>query len=487
MNIRETINALANMSLSSRELLAMTFDARDRQESNVRSFISWAEDAELLQRAKEIDAARAKGRERRPLAGIPIAVKDNIAVRGMTLTCGSKMLKEYVPPYSATAVERLDEAGLLVVGKTNMDEFGFGSSTENSAFFPTANPNNLSRVPGGTSGGSAAAVAARIVPWALGTDTGGSVRQPSSLCGVVGIRPTYGRVSRYGLVAYSSSMDQIGPIAPSVDDAAILLTIIAGPDVRDSTNLGPAANVSYGLDRPDDRFESLRCGIPREYLSESCDPQVLQAVELAKRAALSLGWTVELVSLPMTKYAISIYYLIASVEAASNLARYDGVKYGYRSPEGATYEKMLINTRTEGFGDEAKRRILLGTYASSAGYHDQYYEQALRGRRMFSDELNRAFRTIDILIAPVSPTAAWELGKKVADPMQMYLSDVFTISAPLAGIPSLALPVMRDADNLPVGVQLCAARMMDETLIGAAARLEKVMPDLISSANNHDF
>jgi aspartyl-tRNA(Asn)/glutamyl-tRNA(Gln) amidotransferase subunit A len=461
-------DALASKELSSRELLERSFAAVDSREDEIHAFISLADRERLLDTARKIDDARARGDAVPPYAGLPIAVKDNIAVKGHRLTCGSRILEEYEPPYSAKVVSKLQDAGLLVLGKTNMDEFGFGSSTENSAFFPTRNPRAEDRVPGGTSGGSAAAVAAGFVPWALGTDTGGSVRQPAALCGAAGIRPSYGRVSRYGLVAYASSMDQVGPLATTADDAAALLSIIMGPDSCDGTSL-PEPPPSL-----DQSVSGLRLGIPDEYLSDDCDPAVIRAIDEAAEAAGQLGWNVSRVSLPTTDYALAAYYVIASVEAAGNLARYDGVKYGHRANAGAGgYVEMVTETRTDGFGDEAKRRIMLGTFAASAGYHDQYYIGACRVRTRLVEEFANAFRDVDVLLSPVSPTTAWPIGERVADPMAMYLSDVYSVPAALAGLPAAVIATSLDDAGLPVAVQFTGPRLGDGAVVSAARALEQ--------------
>jgi len=459
---------LQNHRVSARELLLASTDSIDAKDSSIRAFLHHPDREQLLLRAGEIDDARARGLELPKYAGIPIAIKDNIAQRGQPLTCGSKMLEGYCPPYSATSLERLESAGLIVIGKTNMDEFGFGSSTEHSAYFATCNPVDNSRVPGGTSGGSAAAVGAGMVSVALGSDTGGSVRQPASFCGVVGIRPSYGTVSRYGLVAYSSSMDQIGPIARSVRDAWEILRLIAGHDERDSTSV-PQDSFA-GLDKD---TGPIRVGLPRQYLSSSTAPAVLAAVEAMAGIAEGLGYDVAEVDLPTTDVALSAYYLIASVEAASNLARYDGVKFGYRSSRASNYDEMLINTRTEGFGDEAKRRIMLGTFVSSAGYAAKYYEKALRARTLVARDFAKAFRTVDVLLTPVAPTTAWHFGARDSDPLLMYLEDVFTVPASLAGIPGVVLPGGFDADGLPIGIQLLGPYGSDHRTSRIALQLEE--------------
>jgi aspartyl-tRNA(Asn)/glutamyl-tRNA(Gln) amidotransferase subunit A len=458
--------ALTSKQVSSAELLDASFTAIDAQEPAIRAFISLGDRKALNDSARHIDNARVRGESVHPFAGVPIAIKDNIAVAGQKLTCGSRMLRDYVTPFSATAVARLQDAGLLVLGKTNMDEFGFGSSTENSAFFATRNPVAPDRVPGGTSGGSAAAVAAGFVPWALGTDTGGSVRQPAALCGTVGFRPSYGRVSRYGVVAYSSSMDQIGPLATTVEDTVSLLSIIAGPDFNDATTI-PATEAPVADTPP-----PLRIGVPEEYLSSDCDKAVLAAIDQVSRVAEAIGWSVSRISLPMTKYALSAYYLIASVEAASNLERYDGVKYGHRAADAQSWVDMLTRSRSEGFGDEAKRRIMLGTFASSAGYEDEYHGRACRVRTLLVNEFASAFAKCDLILSPVSPTTAWPLGERLRDPLTMYLSDVYSVPAALAGVPAIVIPATKDSDQLPVGVQLCGPRLGDSLVLGAARALE---------------
>jgi aspartyl-tRNA(Asn)/glutamyl-tRNA(Gln) amidotransferase subunit A len=457
--------ALAHKQASSAELLDMAFAAIDAREDEVKAFILLADRDELTAQAKSLDARRAKGERLGPFAGVPIAVKDNIAVAGERLTCGSKMLVDYVTPFSATAVGKLQEQGMLIVGKTNLDEFGFGSSTENSAFFATANPNAPDRVPGGSSGGSAAAVAAGYVPWALGTDTGGSVRQPAALCGTVGFRPSYGHVSRYGVVSYSSSMDQIGPLAGSVADAKALYSIVAGQDPMDATTV-PHPELAEAK-------AQLRLGVPEDYLGEGCEEAVVKAVEDVAKLAESFGWSVERIGLPMTEYALSAYYLIASVEAASNLERYDGVRYGHRAAGANTWADMLTRTRSEGFGAEAQRRIMLGTFASSAGYEDEYFGRAAKVRTLIVKEFAQAFEQVDLILSPVSPTSAWPLGEKLSDPLQMYLSDVYSVPAALAGVPAVVIPAASDGQGLPIGVQLAGPRHGDRLVLDAAETLER--------------
>jgi aspartyl-tRNA(Asn)/glutamyl-tRNA(Gln) amidotransferase subunit A len=459
---------LQSRRISAVELVKACFQRIEAVDGEVGAFLSTREPELAIAAAERLDRLRADGRHPSPFAGIPIAVKDNIAVEGQPLTCASRILENYSPPYTATAAERLQAAGLIIVGKTNMDEFGFGSSTENSAFQPTRNPRDLGRVPGGTSGGSAAAVAAEMVPWSIGTDTGGSVRQPASLCGVVGMRPSYGRISRFGLVAYASSMDQIGPLANNVEDAASLLRIIIGHDPCDSSSL---------LDDPpalDEQAGSLTIGIPEEYRSGDCDPAVRQVLDDAVEKIEELGWRAVPVGLPLTRHALSAYYLIASVEASSNLSRYDGVRYGHRA-EGSNWLEMLTKTRTEGFGAEAKRRIMLGTFASSSGYYDEYYLNALRVRTLIVREFAQAFENVDLLLSPVSPVTAWPLGEKLDDPLSMYLSDVYSVPVALAGIPAIVVPAGNDDEDLPVGLQIAGPAKGDSLVVSAARSFAEVL------------
>ena len=420
--------------------------------------------------ASSVDDAVAAGRDPGPLAGVPIAVKDNLCVRGVPTTCASKILDGWKPPYTATVVERVVAAGAVPVGKTNLDEFAMGSSTENSAFGPTRNPRDPSRVPGGSSGGSAAAVAAGLTPLALGSDTGGSIRQPAALCGVVGAKPTYGTVSRHGLVAYASSLDQIGPFAVDVADAALLLDVIAGHDPLDSTSIpdrmsGVTAVLDHGV-------EGVRVGILTE-LSEvdGIQPEVRDSVDAAALTLEKGGATVEPVSVPSVAHGLAAYYLIAPAEASSNLARYDGVRYGLRA-EADDVTSMNARTRDEGFGAEVKRRIMLGTYALSAGYYDAYYGQAQRVRTLIIRELATAYERFDVLLAPTSPTTAFELGAKTADPLTMYLSDVCTIPTNLAGHPAISVPFGSGTDGLPIGVQVLAPALREDTMFRAAAVIE---------------
>jgi aspartyl-tRNA(Asn)/glutamyl-tRNA(Gln) amidotransferase subunit A len=417
-----------------------------------------------LERARAVDATVSSGL---PLAGVPVALKDNLCVRGMRTTASSRILDTFRPPYTATVVERLEAAGAIIVGKTNCDEFAMGSSNENSAYGPVRNPWDTGRTPGGSSGGSAAAVAARCVPLALGSDTGGSIRQPASFCGVVGLKPTYGRVSRYGLMAFASSLDQIGPITRSVRDAAIALSVIAGSDPADSTSSSePVPDYTQSLTGD---ARGMRIGVPRAFVSEGVDEDVRRAFDGALEVLRDAGATLVDIDLPHAKYAIPVYYLVCTAEASSNLARYDGVKYGYRSPaaKDASLKGMYSRTRDEGFGAEVKRRIMLGTYVLSAGYYDAFYLKALQVRTLMRRDYDRAFERADVVAMPTSPVPPFRLGEKMDDPLQMYLNDIFTVSANLAGLPGISIPC-GFAGALPIGFQIIG-RMFDEPSILRAA------------------
>ncbi|MBX5493149.1 MAG: Asp-tRNA(Asn)/Glu-tRNA(Gln) amidotransferase subunit GatA [Chloroflexi bacterium] len=438
----------------------------ERVEPAVRAFLTITAD-EARAQARDADARRAAG-EDAPLLGLPLALKDVLCTAGVRTTCGSRMLEQFVPPYDATAVARLAAAGAVFLGKTNMDEFAMGSSTENSAFFPTRNPWDIDRVPGGSSGGSAAAVAALEAPAALGTDTGGSIRQPAALCGVVGLKPTYGRVSRYGLVAFASSLDQIGPFARTAADCALLLAVLAGADPCDATAL-PDPVPDYLAELAGD-LRGLRVGVPREYFGSGLEPGVEAAVRAALTQLEELGATVDEVSLPHTEYGVAVYYLIAPAEASANLARYDGVKYGYAVPA-PTLLDGYFRTRAEGFGAEVKRRIMLGTYALSAGYYDAYYLKAQKVRTLIKGDFDRAFERFDVLATPTSPTVAFRLGERLTDPLAMYLSDVCTIPVNLAGLPGLSVPC-GFVDGLPVGLQLIGPPLSEGRLLRVAQRYQ---------------
>jgi aspartyl-tRNA(Asn)/glutamyl-tRNA(Gln) amidotransferase subunit A len=425
-----------------------------------------------LERAGEIDRRRVAGEPLGPLAGVPVALKDNMNVRGMRTTASSRILEKFVPPYDATVVRRLEAAGAVIVGKTNCDEFAMGSSNENSAFGPVRNPWALDRIPGGSSGGSAAAVAARCVPLALGSDTGGSIRQPAGCCGIVGLKPSYGRVSRYGLLAFASSLDQIGPFARTVADAALTLSTLAGADPCDATTSSePVPDFAAALTGS---VEDIRVGVPRAFVSEGVDDQVRLAYETALDTLRASGATLVDIDLPHAKYAVPVYYLVCTAEASSNLARYDGVKYGYRSGGARdSLKEMYSRTRDEGFGPEVKRRIMLGTYVLSAGYYDAFYLKALQVRTLLRRDYDQAFERVDVVAMPTSPTPPFRLGEKTDDPLQMYLADIFTVSANLAGLPGVSVPCGFSTEGLPIGFQLMG-RMFDEaTLLRVADAYER--------------
>jgi aspartyl-tRNA(Asn)/glutamyl-tRNA(Gln) amidotransferase subunit A len=456
--------------LRSVELTEASLRRIDAVDDRVKAFLTLTPEV-ARERAAAVDVHSTTGAPQSPVAGIPIALKDVLTTNGIRTTCGSKILEEYVPPYDCTAWTRLSGAGAVLVGKTNCDEFAMGSSNENSAYGPVHNPWDLDAVPGGSSGGSAAAVAAGEVVWALGTDTGGSVRQPASLCGVVGLKPTYGLVSRYGLIAFASSLDTVGTFTRSVRDAAVLLGVIAGKDPRDATSLdAEIPDYLEGLDRD---VRGLRVGVIDGTFGEGVEPGVRDAVRAAVDRLSSLGAEVGEVSLPHADYALSAYYLIAPSEASSNLARYDGVRYGFRAEGDHTDSiAMMSATRGQGFGPEVKRRIMLGTYALSAGYYDAYYGQAQKVRTLIIRDYEAAFAGFDVLVSPTSPTTAFRIGERTDDPMAMYLSDVFTIPANLAGVPAISVPCGLDSEGLPVGVQLTAPILGEPVLFRAAHALE---------------
>lgn len=431
---------------------------------DLRVFLS-VDEAGARARAAEVDRRIAQGEAAGPLAGVPVALKDNLCTAGLPTTCASRMLEGWRPPYDATVVERLKSAGAVLLGKVNLDEFAMGSSCENSAYQATRNPWDRERVPGGSSGGAAAAVAAEFTPLALGSDTGGSIRQPAALCGVVGLKPTYGRVSRYGLVAFASSLDQIGPFAYTARDAALLLSVIAGRDVRDATS-APVEVPDY-LGALEGGIQGLRIGLPREYYGRGLEEPVRRAVEEAIRVLKDLGASVLDVSLPHTEYCLAAYYLVATAEASSNLARFDGVEYGLRAPA-ENLNAMYEATRAAGFGPEVKRRIMLGTYALSAGYYDAYYKKALQARTLIQRDFHSAWADCDVILTPTSPTPAFRFGEKTSDPLTMYLSDIYTISANLAGLPGISLPAGFTPEGLPVGMQLIGKAFDEATLLRTA-------------------
>jgi aspartyl-tRNA(Asn)/glutamyl-tRNA(Gln) amidotransferase subunit A len=463
-------SALRAGSITSTELTRAVIRRASVTEAHLHAYLTLDQDAALAT-AGEADAAFAAGEDRGPFQGIPIAIKDNMSTRGMETTAGSKILSGYVPPYDATVVTRLQEQHTVVLGKTNLDEFAMGSSTENSAYGPTRNPWDTDRVPGGSSGGSAAAVAVGSALGALGSDTGGSIRQPASLCGLVGVKPTYGLVSRYGLIAFASSLDQIGPFARTVADAAALLEAIAGFDIRDAT--------SYRGDRPeigstlDAGVSGMRIGVVTELSGEGIDPEVVAACRKMYDALSDAGAQLSEISLPSSEYALSAYYLIAPAEASANLARFDGVRYGLRV-DGPTTEDMMARTRAEGFGPETTRRILLGTYALSAGYYDAFYGQAQKVRTLVRRDFAAAYEKVDVLVSPTSPTTAFPIGERTADPLSMYYADVCTIASNLAGDPSGSIPVGLDEAGLPIGFQIMAPALHEADLFRVAAEVERL-------------
>jgi aspartyl-tRNA(Asn)/glutamyl-tRNA(Gln) amidotransferase subunit A len=450
--------------------LAETYYARiERDDPKIGAYLLLARERGL-EKAAEIDRRIANGESLPPLAGVPVAIKDVMVTKGVRTTAGSKILGNYVPPYDCTAAARLEAAGAVVLGKLNCDEFAMGSSNENSAFKPVHNPRDLSRVPGGSSGGSAAAVAAGMAVATLGSDTGGSIRQPASFCGVVGLKPTYGRVSRYGLIAFASSLDHIGPLTTTVKDAAIMLRTIAGRDPMDSTSADlPVPDYVAELDQP---IQGLRIGIAKEYFGEGLDAETRKAIESAIARLAGMGCEIVNVSLPHTKYAIPAYYLVATAEASSNLARFDGVRYGFRIKGARSLSDMYRRSRDEGFGAEVKRRIMLGTYALSAGYYDAYYLKAQRVRTLLTRDFEEAFAKVDVILGPTSPTPAFKLGEKVDDPLAMYLADIYTVTANLAGIPGISIPVGRSAEGLPIGMQIFGKHFDEATVLRAAYAYE---------------
>ena len=463
---------LAAGEVSAVEVTESCLSRIDAVDAETRAFLTPTPEV-ARERAAELDVHRGNGASQDAVAGIPLAVKDVLATKGIRTTCVSKILEAYVPPYDATAWARLSGHGSVLLGKTNCDEFAMGSSNENSAYGPVHNPWDLDAVPGGSSGGSAAAVAAGEAVWGLGTDTGGSVRQPASLCGVVGMKPTYGLISRYGLIAFASSLDTVGTFTRSVRDAAVLLSAMAGKDRRDATSLdGDPRDFTQGIDGG---VKGLRVGVVAEGFGEGVQPGVRDSVVAAIDRLDELGAEVGEVSLPHTDYALSAYYLIAPSEASSNLARYDGVRYGFRAEGGADSIEMMSATRGQGFGPEVKRRIMLGTYALSAGYYDAYYGQAQKVRTLIIRDYEAAFANFDVLVSPTSPTTAFKIGERADDPMAMYLSDVFTIPANLAGVPAISVPCGLDAAELPVGLQLTAPVLGESVLLRAAHALEQVL------------
>ncbi len=461
---------LVNKEITSLELTESVLARIDEVEGEVQAYLTVTRE-EALAQAKAVDEKIAGGEAISFLEGIPGAIKDNICTKGIKTTCASRILQKFVPPYDATVVSKLNAQQPVVLGKTNLDEFAMGGSTENSAYHATHNPWNIACVPGGSSGGSAAAVAAGTAVWALGSDTGGSIRQPASFCGVVGMKPTYGRVSRYGLVAYASSLDQIGPITRDVTDCANILNIIAGRDEMDSTSLDqPVPDFTKALVQD---VKGLKIGLPKEYFVKGMDAEVEAAVKAAVKQLEAMGAEVAEISLPNTDYAISTYYLIAPAEAATNLARYDGVSYGERVEGAADLVEMMTKTRTQYLGEEVKRRIMIGNYALSAGYYDAYYLKALKVRRLVKEDYDRAFREVDVIICPTAPSVAYKLGEKIDNPLEMYLQDACTVPLNLAGLPGISVPCGYNRENMPIGMQIIGRALDEETLLRVAYTYEQ--------------
>lgn len=461
-----------NKEISVVEATTACLNAMEARDKDINAFVTMNREG-ALKRAREVQEKIDSGELAGPLAGVPVAIKDNMCINGMLTTCSSKILSNFKPTFTATAVEKLEAAGAVIVGKTNMDEFAMGSTTETSYYGETKNPWDLNRVPGGSSGGSAAAVAAEEVPYALGSDTGGSIRQPAGFCGVTGIKPTYGRVSRYGLIAYGSSLDQIGPLAKDVTDCATILEVICGKDDKDSTSV-KEANDDFTAALVDD-VKGVKIGIPRDYLGEGLDPEVKDAILAAAKKLEEKGAIVEEFDLSLVEYAIPAYYIIASAEVSSNLERFDGVKYGYRTEEYTDLHNMYKKTRSEGFGPEVKRRIMLGSFVLSSGYFDAYYMKALRTKALIKNAFDKAFERYDVILGPVAPTTALQLGESLSDPIKMYLGDIYTVSVNLAGLPGISLPCGYDSNGLPIGLQLLGKHFDEKTIIRAAYAFECTM------------
>jgi aspartyl-tRNA(Asn)/glutamyl-tRNA(Gln) amidotransferase subunit A len=470
LTIDSARSAVAGRKTSATELAEAFYAKIEADDPKIGAYLILSKERALA-KAADVDRRAEKGESLPPLAGVPVGIKDVLVTKGVRSTAGSKTLGNYIPPYDCTAVARLEAAGAVVLGKLNCDEFAMGSSNENSAFKPVHNPRDLSRVPGGSSGGSAAAVAADMAVATLGSDTGGSIRQPASFCGVVGLKPTYGRVSRYGLIAFASSLDHIGPLTKTVKDAAILLHTIAGRDPLDSTSAElPVPDYVAELDKP---VRGLKIGIAKEYFGEGLEPETRSAVEAGIQKLAGLGCEVVEISLPHTKYAIPAYYLVATAEASSNLARFDGVRYGYRAKDVRSLSDMYRSSRDHGFGAEVKRRIMLGTYALSAGYYDAYYLKAQRVRTLLTRDFEEAFKKVDVIVGPTSPTPAFKLGEKVDDPLAMYLADIYTVTANLAGIPGISIPAGSSKEKLPIGMQVFGKHFDEATILRVANAYEK--------------
>lgn len=472
MTAEEIGKAYREKTLTVPEVVKAFLDNIEKEDEKIKAYITVCRE-EALKKADEVQAMFDGGKEMGPLAGIPIAIKDNICTKGVRTTCASKMLENFIPPYDASVMKKIEATNAIILGKTNMDEFAMGGSTENSAFFITKNPVNLDKVPGGSSGGSAAAVAGKMAPISLGSDTGGSIREPASFCGIVGMKPTYGLVSRYGLVAFASSLDQIGPFSKTVRDNAVLLTAIAGHDEMDSTSAN-VENKDYEKALVND-VKGLKIGVPKEYFGEGINEEVRASLEKAIEKYKELGAEVEECSLPVTEYALPTYYIIACAEASSNLGRYDGIRYGYRTKNFESLKDIYKNSRTEGFGDEVKRRIILGTYVLSSGYYDAYYKKAQKVRTLVKKGFEEAFEKYDVLLTPTVPTVAFDIGSKSKNPLEMYMTDILTVSINIAGVPAISIPCGKDSSGMPIGMQLIAKHFNEETLYRASYTFEQNM------------
>ena len=466
LTVHELQKKLKNKELTITDITKAYVDRIDKKEKDVQAFVTTLKD-EALEEAKELELKETDG----DFVGIPIGIKDNICTKGIKTTCSSRMLENFVSPYDATVIEKIKKENMINLGKLNMDEFAMGGSTEYSYFKKTRNPWNLNKVPGGSSGGSAAAVASRMVPWALGSDTGGSIRQPSSFCGVVGLKPTYGLISRYGLVAFASSLDQIGPITKDVYDSAMLLNIIAGYDKRDTTSSN-VEKKDYTKALKND-VKGLKIGVPKEFFGEGINEEVKESLENAIKIYKELGAEVEEFSLDIAKYSLATYYIIACAEASSNLGRFDGIRYGYRAKEFKDLKDLYRKSRSEGFGPEVKRRIILGTYVLSSGYYDAYYKKAQQVRTLVMNEFNKAFQKYDVLLTPTSPTVAFDIGSKSNNPLEMYLADICTVSVNIAGLPGISIPCGVDKENMPIGMQLIGDKFQEEKILNAAYTFEQ--------------
>lgn len=470
LTVHELQEKLKNKELTITEINKAYIDRINEKEKDVQAFITLITD-EALEKSKNIEEKVNKGEIKGELAGIPIGIKDNMCINGVKTTCASKMLENFIAPYNATVIEKINDENMISLGKTNMDEFAMGSSTETSYFKKTKNPWDLSRVPGGSSGGSAAAVASNMVPWALGSDTGGSIRQPAACCGIVGLKPTYGLISRYGLIAYASSLDQIGTFTKDVEDTAILLNVIAGHDDKDTTS-AIQEKKDYTKALKND-VKGLRIAVPKEFFGDGINKEVKEIIEKAIEKYKELGAIIEEVSLDVADYALATYYIIACAEASSNLGRFDGIRYGYRSPKFNNLRDIYINSRSEGFGDEVKRRIILGTYVLSSGYYDAYYKKAQQVRTLVKNKFDEVFENHDIILTPTAPTTAFKIGEKSDNPLEMYLSDICTVSVNIAGLPGLSIPCGVDRGGMPVGMQLIGKRFGEETILNAGYTYEQ--------------